>query len=129
MNNGHLYKQVKFDVYISIKWCLVTIITPLYKLGKHPDTILCFILIIYPLIFISLFSDFPLFLPFFLFFPFPHSLRFRSHLEFPQQYFGTAQSLFRTGCCSLFHSSIADFYPSAFPAFKSKACIAYPHLS
>lgn len=43
--------EVNLDVYIPIKGCVITSITPLYKLGQHPDTdpISLLILIIYPL--------------------------------------------------------------------------------
>lgn len=73
--------KMNLDLYIPIKGSLITRITPLYELGQHPDIILLFILIIYPLIFYSFIPQLTRVVPLLHLFPFPHNLRFRSHLD------------------------------------------------
>lgn len=123
--------------WIPIK---ATIFTPIHNLGHHPDPdamLSCFFILLISTSFILFYFIlpcfcFPSFFP--LFCAFPHSLRFRSNIELPQPVFPFWNGpicviRLDSGPSSPLHFSIAVFYPSALPAFESKAGTAYTHLS
>lgn len=118
-----------FDVCFPNNGCLITMITPLYKLGQHQDIILWFILIIYALIFISLFPDFQYFCLCFCSSPSFIAWGSEAILSYPNNFWDGAGLCSGLSAVHCFTPPLPFSTPAAFPAFKSKADIAYPHLS